>query len=62
MLAFAIIKDFDIFETCSLHFGMGSVAHAMNPFVLETVKPALGGRVDAPMSRNVRCGRQVRED
>src|SRR5260370_783025 len=45
MLPFAIIKDFDIFEAGSLHFGMRSVTHAMKPLVLETVKPALRGGV-----------------
>ena len=39
MLADAIIKDFNVFETGSPHFRMGSVTQAMVPLVLETVKP-----------------------
>src|SRR5882757_9653913 len=42
MLALAIIKYFDVLEACGLHFRMCSVTLAMVPFVLETVKPALG--------------------
>jgi hypothetical protein len=45
VLAGSIIKDFNIFKGGSLHFSMGSVAHAMISLVLETVKPALGRRV-----------------
>ena len=45
MLPFAIIEDFDIFETCGLHVGMRSVAQAMIALVLEAVKPALSGGV-----------------
>src|SRR5260370_32495547 len=45
MLPFAIIKDFDIFETGRLHFGMCGVTHAMKPLVFEAVKPAFSGGV-----------------
>jgi hypothetical protein len=46
MLPFAIVKDFDIFETGRLHFGVCGVTHAMKPLVFETVKPAFSGGVE----------------
>ena len=54
MLPFPIVKDFDVLEAGSFHFGMRYVANAMHPLVLEAVEPAFRRRIDAPMSRNLR--------
>ena len=40
------LKDFNIFEAGSLHFSMGGIRKTRVTLVLETVKPALGRRVD----------------
>ena len=40
------LKDFNIFEAGSLHFSMGGITQTRVTLVLETVKPALGRRVD----------------
>ena len=53
MLPFAVVEHFDVFEARRLHVGMGGVANAMHALVLETVEPALGRCVDAPMSSGV---------
>ncbi len=45
MLPFTIIEDFDVLEAASLHVGVGSVANAMYPPVLEAVEPAFRRRV-----------------
>src|SRR5574343_1898089 len=41
MLAFSIIKDFNVFEAGRFHFFQGFVLHAMDTLILEAIKPAL---------------------
>lgn len=41
MLPLPFVQDLDVFNAAGLHAGMGFVANAMHPFVLETVEPAI---------------------
>ena len=55
MLPFPVVEHLDVLKAGGLHFGMGSITNAMNPFVLEAIEPAFSWRVDAPMSRRKTC-------
>ena len=45
MLPFPVVKHLDVLKAGGLHDGVGGVANAMHPLVLEAVEPTLGWRV-----------------
>ena len=45
MLPFPVVKHLDVLKAGRLYIGMGGVANAMHPFVLEAVEPVFSGRV-----------------
>ena len=40
VLPFPVVKHFNVLEAGGLHVGVGGVANAMHPLVLEAVEPA----------------------
>lgn len=44
MKSFTVVENLDVFKGGRLHLVMRVVTHAMQTFILETVKPALGRR------------------
>ena len=45
MLPFPVVEHLNVLKAGGLHFGMGGITNAMNPFVLEAIEPAFSGRV-----------------